>query len=479
MVGVRWAVRVLGLVSTIVLARLLTPEDFGVVAVATAYIGIVEGITALPMNQALIRYRDAEPYLYDTAFSLGVVRGVLFALLMLLSAGLFGDLLDDARVPLVIAVLAVTPLLDGLKSPYYVDFQKELVFSRIAVVQVTTKAIAVAATIATALLTRSYWALVVGTLISSVIFLLFTYALKPYRPRISFAGTRKLFAFSGWLSAKSAANTLGNQGDKLLVGSVLDIEQAGYFHMGKELAQLPNQELLPPIHNALFPGFSMHGDDPERLRENARTAMAIIAALALPLGVGFALVAADLVPLLLGSKWLDIVPMIQVLAPLLALNAPFQGMIDPLLMARSQTRLVFLRALLLVTLKLVFLTAGMLWSGLQGAVLGWALVLVLSVGIHLQLVGYALQSRASILIATMGRSIASCTAMALSVFAIHAALRAAGGYGGHWASLLATMLVASVTYLGVHYMLWVRSGRPIGVESRVLQLVQGVIRKRR
>ena len=123
---------------------MLVPEDFGIVALATAYIAIVEGLTALPMAQALIRFRDADRSLYDTAWTLSVLRGVAIALLILASAAPVAGLMDEPRLITVILVLALRPLLEGLINPRFIDFDKDLDFSRPMMVRVGTKAVAVA-----------------------------------------------------------------------------------------------------------------------------------------------------------------------------------------------------------------------------------------------------------------------------------------------------------------------------------------------
>ena len=171
----RWSVQLLGLGSTLVLARLLVPEDFGIVALATAYIAIVEGLTALPMSQALIRYRDADRSLYDTAWTLGLLRGVFIALLILASAVPVSNVMNEPRLLAVIMVLAVRPLLEGLINPRFIDFDKHLDFSRPMMVRVGTKAIAVVVTVGLAIALRSYWALIIGGLVSASVRLPLTY----------------------------------------------------------------------------------------------------------------------------------------------------------------------------------------------------------------------------------------------------------------------------------------------------------------
>ena len=156
----RWLERLLDFVAIVVLARLLAPDDFGLVAIAASFATIVEGLSAFDVDKALIRSRDDDRALFDTAWTLSVLRGLLAALAMWGVAPWVGD----ARMADVLRVLAVVPILNGLRNPRFVTFERDLVYSKLAVLTVTAKVLSVGATLALAVVVRSYWALVVGQL---------------------------------------------------------------------------------------------------------------------------------------------------------------------------------------------------------------------------------------------------------------------------------------------------------------------------
>ena len=124
----RWLDRLLSFAALVVLARILAPEDFGLVAIAASYVAIVEGLSDFDVNSALIRTRDEDRSLYDTAWTLSVARGVVSALLMVAVA----PFVVDPRIETVLYVLAVSPLLNGLSNPRFVMFERDLVYSRLA-----------------------------------------------------------------------------------------------------------------------------------------------------------------------------------------------------------------------------------------------------------------------------------------------------------------------------------------------------------
>ena len=177
--------------------------------------------------------------------------------------------------------------------------------------------------------------LLVGTAASTVL----SYALRPYRPRFSLARSSDLVAFSGWLSLATVATTLSMETDRIIVGALLGIAEAGLYFMTVSVGVLPTRELVSPLQRMLFPSFSELAADRERLRRAAVESVNVLGSLGLAAGCGFALVANDFVPLALGGRWRPIVPLLVVLVPYLGLRATL-SMALPCVMALGRTRLL-------------------------------------------------------------------------------------------------------------------------------------------
>ena len=159
----RWLERLLEFASILVLARLLAPQDFGLVAIAASIAVIIEGLSALDVNKALIRHREEGRDLYDTAWTLAVLRGVLVAAVMLLVAAF----LDDPRLAAIVCVLALSPLISGLANPRFMLFERALEYSKPALASLWSRLVSFLVTVTIALATQSYWALVVGMLVNA------------------------------------------------------------------------------------------------------------------------------------------------------------------------------------------------------------------------------------------------------------------------------------------------------------------------
>jgi PST family polysaccharide transporter len=464
----RWLERVIDFVSVVVLARILAPDDFGLVAIAASVVTIIEGLSALDVNKALIRHRDDDRALYDTAWTLSVARGLLAAVIMIFISWA----IDDPRIAAILVALALSPILTGLANPRFVMFERDLVYSRLAILTLGARLVAFAVTVTIAVLTRSYWALVVGILVGALASLVLGYLLRPYLPRPSLARVGDIFSFSGWLSLTSVVTTLAMETDKIIVGRLLGVTEAGYYFMTQRVGVLPTRELVSPLQRILFPSFSELADDAARLRRVALESVNVIASLSLPAGFGFALVAGDFVPLVLGDQWLATVPLMMILVPYLGLRATL-SMALPCVMALGRTKLLFGVSLAYAVVHLPLFIGCTAAFGLSGAI--WSIVGagVLYTVLNAWMLHRALGLTPAELVIQLRRPLAAALAMVGAVLTLRAVLPASTfGTGASWVSLIGTTAVGAMVFIAVLTALWRLEGRPSGLERRLLDLLR-------
>jgi lipopolysaccharide exporter len=314
MVGVRLFDRSIGLLSTLVLARLLVPEDFGLVALAMTVIAVIEIWSEFSFDLALIRDQGADRRHYDTAWTLTLIRGLVVAAVLGLGAGDLAAFFGEPRLEEVLYVLMAVSAIEGLQSIRTVDFRKELNLHKEFVFLMTARVVQFFVTIALAYLWRDYWALVVGILANRAVRLVLSYWMAPYRPRLTLSAWGEIFSFSTWIVLNSVLNFLASRLDTLVVGRLANVSAVGIYSMAYEISNLATTELVWPISRAIFPGLAkMTGDRTELVRTYNRS-LSLIVLLALPVTAGIAATAEYFVPLLLGEKWLPAVPIMQVLA---------------------------------------------------------------------------------------------------------------------------------------------------------------------
>jgi O-antigen/teichoic acid export membrane protein len=191
--------RSIGLVSTVILVRLLLPADFGLVAMATSIIAVLELLGALNFDAALIQNPNAERRHYDTAFTFNVLFGSVCALLLLLLAWPAAGFYNEPRLTPVIAWLALSTWIGGFENIGVVAFRKNMRFDQEFKFLLAKKLIAFAVTVSLAFALRSYWALVVGMVTSRACGVVISYFSQAYRPRLTLSARHELLHFSRWL----------------------------------------------------------------------------------------------------------------------------------------------------------------------------------------------------------------------------------------------------------------------------------------
>jgi len=464
----RGLVNFLGLVSTFVLARLLVPADFGLVALGTTMLAIVSAVTNLSLSQALVHHRNPTDDHFHAVWTMNAARGLLIGLMFSAAAIPAAHFYGDPRLQGVMHALGFSVFLSGLANPRRIMLQKDLVFWQDFVLNVSQKLIGVVVSVVIALIWRSYWALVLGTIAGQVANVLISYTVLPFRPRPVLKHLRELWSFSAWLTLSQVINTINARFDQLLIGKLLGRTDLGYYTVGSNLALLPTREATLPLTQTLFPAFSRLAEDPERLRKAYQRAQAMVTAIALPAGVGVALVARPIVELTMGEKWLPAVAVIQALASVFALQT-LGTLSQPLGMALGRTRLLFTRDTQVFFIRLPIIIAGMYFYGLQGMILARVLTGTLTIGANLMIVrkltglGILQQLGANV------RSLISIATMAAGVFVLRYEFHDSQTKLGLVGEVASAAALGAAIYFGTTMALWLLMRRPAGPETEFVR----------
>jgi lipopolysaccharide exporter len=312
-IGMRWTDRMIGLGSTLILARLLTPDDLGIIAMATIAIGMIDIMLDLGVNITLIQNRDATSEHFDAAWTLRIIQSSLTALVVFLVAHPAAEYFRDPRVTEVMQILSFSIFIAGCENIGVVTFQKNMEFGLEFRFFFIKRIIAFLATIAAAWWLRNYWALVIGTLVSRFTGTTLSYMVHPMRPRPSFVRMKEILSFSSWILVRGIGNYLHTDLHRLIVGHRESSSIMGAYSLGGEIAAIPSTELLAPLSRVFFPAFVQVKHDAARLKRAYLLALGIQAMIGVPAGLGLALVANEVVLALLGDKWMAAAPFIQII----------------------------------------------------------------------------------------------------------------------------------------------------------------------
>jgi len=467
----RVVVRVLGLVSTLILARLLTPADFGLVAVAAGVIAFLDAFTQLEFAQALIHYQDADDEDFATAWTLNVLRGALLAIFTVAAAYPVSAVVGDDRLIALLLVIAFVPLFGGLESPHFVQFEKRMRFDALFWLMTLTKVAGVALAISMALAWQTYWALIAGMLATTLARTALTFVMVPGRVWLTIRAWRKLMGFSGWLSGAQALGAMANRLDPVFLGLFASASVVGYLHMARELTSNTFNEIAAPLRRVLFPALKRYELRSEAFVSAYSRALAGLFMVLAPASAGLALTAPNAVPLLLGPQWGSVVLPLQCLAAALVFSIPGR-LAQSSVMAVGRTKLIFVRNCIVLPVKLTLFMIGAATYGLMGAVAGAIAGMLVETLLNVDMSMRATGIRMLMHVTIMGRSWGALTVMVLAVLVVTGLSAAPQTLAGHAGLLSVQVVVGGVAYTSAHLVLWLRAGQPDGPEATVVGMFQ-------
>lgn len=466
----RISARTIGVISTLILARVLLPEDFGLVAMATSIVAVIELLRAFGFDTALIQKQQANREHYDTAWTFNVSVGLVAGVAVLLLAVPASRFYSEPRIVTIMSVLALGLAVQGFENVGVVDFRKYLQFDRDFSFTLGAKLAGFLVTVPLAVAYRSYWALVAGIMVTRFWAVAASFVMHPYRPRLSLAASRELFGFSKWLLLNNLLLYLKSRASDFVIGRQSGARSLGLFNMSYEIANLPTTELVMPINRAVYSGYAQMSNDLERLRQGFVNVIAVIAAFALPAGAGIVATAALLVPLALGDRWLDAIPLIQILAVYGVLIA-LQTNTLYIYVALGEPRTASLLNALHVTILVPSLIAGVAHSGASGAAWACLITAMINTPINAWVLLRKLQLRPGQLLAVAWRPVTAAGVMYLVVCwsldrfeptvspltAPELMLRFGAAAG-----------IGTVVYCAALWLLWLLGGKPAGIERELL-----------
>jgi O-antigen/teichoic acid export membrane protein len=409
------------LVFTVLLARLVGPEAFGIAAQAIVYIGVVGLLLDQGFSSALIQRRRLENDLPGAIVTVNLAIGAVLSLVTLALAPLWADFMSTPQLTLVLVVLAPDLVIRAVVITPRALLLREMAFRKIGIADVGSAMVGGILGVVVAELGGSYWAIVVQTLSTDVVLAVLLLLLGAgRRPNLRFRILRKIVGFSGRaFAAGLLINSVSRNIDSLLIGRFLGPEPLAFYGLANRLLLLPVRLVSTTIGGVLFPAFSRLADNLVGLRTELARATRVIAILALPAMALISAAAPQLILILFGHKWLPAVPIVQVLAVTGALQTIYQPTTAPLVLGLGHARLNLRYAWLTTLVATTGIVIGLPF-GAFGVAVGYtiaaALLLPVEWWIRRRLVGLTLRSQAATL--WPGLHVASWTAAAYLLIAI-------------------------------------------------------------
>ena len=365
----------LHLIKVIILARLLSPNDFGLFGVALLSLAALETFSKTGFDAALIQKKgDIKPYL-NTAWTIEVIRGMLIATILFLASPFIAEFFSVSEIIPILRMIGLAAILKGLTNIAVTYFQKELDFKKFFKYQFLGAFADSMTTIAIALLFQSVWALVIGLLAGNLVRLIMSYRIHSYRPKFKFdpSKLKELWSFGKWVLGSGILVFLITHGDDIFVGKLLGITALGFYQLAYLISNAPATEITHVISQVTFPAYSKFQNDIPRLRKAYLKVLGVTTFFSFPVASLIFILAPDFTMIFLGEKWMPMVPAMQVLG-LWGLIRSIGATTGPIFQAIGKPESVTkLQLLLLILLMILIYPFAIKWG-----ILGVSLAITLS-----------------------------------------------------------------------------------------------------
>jgi O-antigen/teichoic acid export membrane protein len=472
-IALTWAIRGIGLANTVILARLLEPEDFGLVAMAALAFGLLDTFVNFGTGLLLIRQRDATREHCDTAWTISLLRGLVMAAILCLVAPLVAAYFGEQRVIPIVFVVAFNAALGGSVNVGIVLMRKELQFGREFRYIVFGRLFTFLATIALAWWLRNYWALVLGSTVGGLFQCWLSYRMHPYRPRFSLSKVRE---YVGWSVAIVPLNIffyLSTRLDSFVVGRIAPAATLGLYNVAADLSTMLTSELTAQVGRALYPSYATVREEVGKLREAFLHSFSMLVSINVAFGLGLFAVSDDFVIVLLGAKWSGVVPLVAWLAIAGMLRGLAQSLTGNVLMVSGRERVAAMLMFLRFVILAVFAVAGASIAGPRGVAIGTTVGMALTIPLGVATLMRTLQVQLSELTRVAWRPFVAGAVMVVAVWIVHGLTK------GGLIALVAEVLTGAAVFVVLHMLLWRISGSPAGPENALAQLVARGVASRR
>ncbi|MCU0527799.1 MAG: MOP flippase family protein [Elainella sp. Prado103] len=317
-----WGSQLTQFVTMIVLARLLSPTDFGLISLANIFIHFVQALIGSGFSDAIVQRDDLETEHLDTAFWINLGIGLTLTSIGVLSAGLVASFFRQPLLVPIVSWLSLNVLINSIASVHEAILRRKLKFKQLAIRRLIGLVIGAIVGITLALNGFGVWSLVCQTLVGNTVDVILLLNLSQWSPRfhLSLKHFQDLFSFGINVVGNGILTFVSNRSDDLIIGYFLGAEVLGYYAVAYKLLVVMSQLFGQTVQKVVLPTFSRLQGDPEQLKRSFYSGSQLLNLIAFPAFLGMAVLAPELVSTIFGEQWAFSGQVMQVLA--------FVGVID-------------------------------------------------------------------------------------------------------------------------------------------------------
>lgn len=335
-------VRVMELFRSIILARLLPPEVFGVMGIIHLLREGISQLTTTGFGDAIIYRKSEIEDCVNTAWVLNILRGLLLFLLLILLSPLIASFYGEEVLNTAIKILGIVFVFEGLYNANMILYRKNLDFKKIAILQTSTSLLGILVVIVLAYYLRNVWALLSGIIFSSFIAMTLSYYIVEKKPRFSFHSKLawELFHYGKYVTGVGLLVFLTTRLDDGLIGKLLGMKELGLYINAYFFANLPATHVSAMLRQLIFPAFSQFNQDQKRLNRVLLRVFKVITAITIPASFGILAFSNEIASVLLGEVWIPMVPALKILV-FFGFFRAIAGCTGPLLKAMGKPKVIF------------------------------------------------------------------------------------------------------------------------------------------
>ena len=362
------------LLITGVLARLISPSDFGIIAMVTLAIGFLNVIKDFGFGAALIQKKEVADDEYSTVFWINIAIGVVLTAIVFFISPYIGRFFNEPRVELMTKILSFTFIINSVGIVWNNKLIKSVSFNQLFYGSFVSTIISGIAAITIAYRGYGIWALVVQTYVQLVLNTCINYFHVKWLPTFTVKKhhVKSLVKFGLPLLADQSINFWVRNVDNLLVGRILGEAPLAYYSKAYSLMLLPVRQLTGTLTKVLFPSFSMIQDDKARIASIYLKISRIIAFVAFPVMIAVSLMAEPLILIIYGPQWQPAIPIFKILS-ILGMFQAIAALSGDIYLSLGETKLMFYVGLVSKIAMICGIVAGIYMGGIMGMVYGYCI----------------------------------------------------------------------------------------------------------
>jgi len=372
MVLSKGGIQTLSFVSTLFVARLLDPSDYGLMALAGVWISIISMMAELGLGNAIIQFRDANEKELNACFWLAISLAILGYVAIFLAAPFIGEWFHSPKLPLVLQVSSLSIPLIAIRTVPDSLLRKNLALDKISQAEILANVVSIPLMLMLAWAGKGVWALVIGTITSPLVQSMATFYFHRWTPGFSIKGERliSMLSFSVSTIGSRLCWATYSQADTFILGKVGGDAVVGLFSMGKQIATLPVSKISTVVNQLATPVMAELQSNQTALRNAFIKGVRIVSCVTFPLCIGMMIVAEDLVRVGLTDKWITIVPVLQAFC-VYAVIRSLDVLFPPILLAKYRTWFLLWYGVALVLIMPAAFFPGEVSAGSLGVVFVW------------------------------------------------------------------------------------------------------------